>query len=148
MSKKKSKSSADCSEPADFDSLLVEIQRIVEQLENGDLNLSKSLEEYEIAVGKLKSCHALLNAAERKISLLSGFDSNGNPVLQEVESDQDATLAEKQSNRGRRRTSGGGKTKRRKPTAKAAGSDVESADFSDKDEDEGISGVDDADGLF
>ncbi len=152
MPRKKSQSPADCSETVDFDSLLVEIEDIVEQLEQGDLSLSQSLQNYETAVGKLKLCHEVLNDAEQRISLLSGFDADGNPVLEVMESSQDETLANKQANRGRRRSAAGTKAKRRKPASSSSkppgDKQIDSPGIDDNDENDGFPDVDDADVLF
>ena len=50
------------------------------KLESGELGLTESLEEYETGIKQLKRCHTLLDAAEQRVSLLSGFDAEGNPI--------------------------------------------------------------------
>ena len=58
------------------------------KLESGELGLTDSLEQYETGIKHLKRCHALLDAAQQRVSVLSGFDAEGNPVappLEEVE---------------------------------------------------------------
>ncbi|MCG8653591.1 MAG: exodeoxyribonuclease VII small subunit [Pirellulales bacterium] len=69
-------------EEVDFESALAEVERIVSELENGQLDLTESLRQYERGVRRLKSCHAILEAAERQVTLLSGFDADGNPVTE------------------------------------------------------------------
>ncbi len=64
----------------DFESSLAEVEQIVAKLESGELGLTESLEQYETGIKQLKRCHALLDAAEQRVSLLSGFDAEGNPI--------------------------------------------------------------------
>lgn len=96
----------------DFEVSLGEIEQIVRDLENGNLTLDDSLKQYEHAVGKMRQCYRLLEVAERKISVLAGFDADGNPVtkpMDDLDSVGDAEtvgLLEKQKNRGRRRGAG------------------------------------------
>ena len=98
---------------------MAEVETIVAKLESGEAGLTESLEQYEIGVKRLKECHALLSEAERKITLLSGFDANGNPVTEPFESDENESLEEKQAARSGRRSSGGGGKPRKKPTKEA-----------------------------
>jgi exodeoxyribonuclease VII small subunit len=67
-------------ERVDFESSLAEVERIVARLESGELGLTESLQDYETGIGQLKRCHALLDAAEQRVSVLSGFDADGNPL--------------------------------------------------------------------
>ena len=66
----------------DFESAMVDIETIVTQLESGDLDLTQSLEQYEQGIQRLRQCHQILEAAEQKITLLSGFDTDGNPITE------------------------------------------------------------------
>ena len=52
----------------------------------------------------LKSCHGLLELAERKIELLSGVDADGNPVTKPFDEQEFASLEERAAARGKRRT--------------------------------------------
>lgn len=76
MAKKKAKSEA----APPFEESLEELEAIVADLEGGELGLADALGRYEEGVKRLKQCHAQLEAAERKIELLSGVDADGNPV--------------------------------------------------------------------
>ncbi|WP_346772125.1 exodeoxyribonuclease VII small subunit [Neorhodopirellula lusitana] len=97
----------------DFETSLGEIEKIVRALESGELTLDDSLTQYETAVAKMRQCYRLLEVAERKISVLAGFDAEGNPVSEAFDdgssqgSDGDSLIA-KQKNRGRRRGVGSG----------------------------------------
>lgn len=68
-----------------FEESLASLEKIVAQLESGELGLGKSLEAYEKGIGQLKKCHQLLAAAERRVEILSGVDADGNPVLRAFE---------------------------------------------------------------
>ncbi|TVP95980.1 MAG: exodeoxyribonuclease VII small subunit [Planctomycetaceae bacterium] len=63
-----------------FESAVEEIELIVGRLESGQLDLGDSLEQYAKGIETLQECHRLLAAAERRVTLLSGFDADGNPV--------------------------------------------------------------------
>jgi len=62
-----------------FEQCFAKLERIVHQLEEGQLGLSESLAHYEEAVTYLKLCHQTLREAERRIALLTGVDTEGNP---------------------------------------------------------------------
>jgi exodeoxyribonuclease VII small subunit len=57
--------------PKDFETALAELERIVKQLEDGDLPLEKSLEIYERGVQLSRYCHGRLEDAERRIEILN-----------------------------------------------------------------------------
>ena len=86
MAKKKATSpktaSQKTTQPVDFESSLAEVERIVMQLEAGDLNLTESLAQYELGIKRLKQCHQVLETAEQRVSQLAGFDADGNPIHQ------------------------------------------------------------------
>ena len=87
MAKKRSSTRAAEKKEAEFDfeTSLAEVEQIVAKLESGELGLTESLEQYETGIKQLKRCHALLDAAEQRVSLLSGFDAEGNPVAPPME---------------------------------------------------------------
>ena len=140
----------------DFEASLAEIEKIVSQLEAGDLGLADSLEQYAQAIHRLKECHGLLQHAERRISLLSGFDADGNPLTEPLEDGEADSLEAKQQARGRRRGAKQGKTPASGRSGGAGSADrggsrdqVDSRDqpVSRGDADEQAS-VDDSPGLF
>jgi exodeoxyribonuclease VII small subunit len=53
-----------------FESSLQELERIVQQLEAGDLPLEKSLELFEQGVRLSRECQKRLDDAERKVEIL------------------------------------------------------------------------------
>ena len=57
---------------ATFEEALAELQKLVEQLENGKLPLSETLSVYERAIALSSQCTKMLEEAEQKITLLSG----------------------------------------------------------------------------
>jgi exodeoxyribonuclease VII small subunit len=69
-------------EELSFEEALVELDRMVRELEEGRLGLEESLARYEQGVGLVRQCYARLRAAEQKILLLSGTDENQAPILQ------------------------------------------------------------------
>src|SRR5262245_49257811 len=62
-----------------FEQSLTELETIVHDLEDGQLGLVESLARYEQGVKHLKHCYQLLEAAERKIELLTGVADDGAP---------------------------------------------------------------------
>lgn len=90
-------------ETVDFETAMAEIEQIVAQLEGGELGLAESLAQYERAVGRLRTCHRLLDEAEHQVTLLSGFDADGNPVVEPFDEERSSDLEEKQRSRSRRR---------------------------------------------
>ena len=103
MAKKKPTDAA--SDAPSFEDCLKELESIVADLESGKLGLSDALARYEQGVKHLKSCHELLQLAERRIELLSGIDAEGNPITTPFDAGVDDSLEEKAAARGRRRTS-------------------------------------------
>jgi exodeoxyribonuclease VII small subunit len=55
----------------DFESAITELEKIVKQLEDGDLALDKSLALFERGVELSRYCHDQLGAAQRRIELLT-----------------------------------------------------------------------------
>jgi exodeoxyribonuclease VII small subunit len=55
----------------DFESAIAELEKIVKQLEEGDLALDKSLALFERGVELSRYCHDQLGAAQRRIEVLS-----------------------------------------------------------------------------
>lgn len=76
------------SKPKTFESSLEELERIVGDLEKGDLTLEKSLELFEQGVKLSRDCQERLSEAERRIEILMR-DNQGRATVRpfEVESD-------------------------------------------------------------
>lgn len=86
-----------------FEESLESLEKIVRELEDGRLGLGESLAQYEAGVKHLQECYRQLEAAERKIELLTGVDAEGNPVTVPFE-EREMSLTEKAANRSRRRS--------------------------------------------
>jgi exodeoxyribonuclease VII small subunit len=56
--------------PKNFETSLEELERIVRELEQGELTLEKSLELFEQGVKLSRECQERLNQAERRIEIL------------------------------------------------------------------------------
>ena len=67
-----------------FESSLDELEKIVGQLEDGDMPLEKSLKLFEDGVKLSRECRERLIEAERRIEILLK-DADGNPSLKELE---------------------------------------------------------------
>ena len=96
------------SPPPTFEESIAQLERVVGELESGNLGLAESLGHYEAGVKHLKSCYLLLEQAERKIELLSGVDASGNPISEPFTAGEEAarddgsgepTVAETDGNR-------------------------------------------------
>lgn len=77
-----------------FEASLAELEKIVEQLENGDLPLEESLKLFENGVKLSRECRERLSDAERRIEVLMK-DGDGKLNLSELspESSGDAEPA-------------------------------------------------------
>jgi exodeoxyribonuclease VII small subunit len=62
-----------------FEASLEALERIVQQLEDGDLPLEKSLELFEQGIRLSRECQERLSQAERRIEILLR-DNQGRPV--------------------------------------------------------------------
>lgn len=63
-----------------FEDALARIERIVDDLEQGEPSLSAALTRYEDGVKLLRRCYDLLDQAERSVALLTGVDDDGRPT--------------------------------------------------------------------
>jgi exodeoxyribonuclease VII small subunit len=73
---------SDAAQEPSFEESLLELERVVRELEDGRLGLDESLARYEQGVGLIKRCQNQLSEAERRILLVTGTDESGRPVLQ------------------------------------------------------------------
>ena len=82
----------EATEPQNFETSLEELERIVRELERGDLPLEKSLELFEQGVKLSRACQERLNEAERRIEILTRDNqgrANVSAFEPEGESDED-----------------------------------------------------------
>ena len=56
--------------PPDFEQALAELEAIVERLEQGDLSLDESLQQFERGVQLTRTCQGALKQAEQKVEVL------------------------------------------------------------------------------
>ncbi len=59
-------------EEVGLEDALEELERIVEELEEGKLSLERSLELYERGMGLVRLCNLRLDSAQRRIECLTG----------------------------------------------------------------------------
>jgi exodeoxyribonuclease VII small subunit len=55
----------------DFETSLTKLEQIVRELESGDTSLNESLTRFEQGIDLYKQCRQTLEAAEKKIKILS-----------------------------------------------------------------------------
>lgn len=55
----------------DFETSLKELEKIVRELESGEVNLDESLKRFEKGIDLYKKCRVTLESAEKKIKILS-----------------------------------------------------------------------------
>ena len=67
-----------------FEASLEALERIVQELEQGDLPLEKSLELFEQGIGLSRQCQERLSQAERRIEVLLR-DNQGRPMVSAFE---------------------------------------------------------------
>ncbi len=73
-----------------FEQALAELERIVQELEDGQTGLEESLARYEVGVNLLRRCYDQLKQVEQRILLVTGEDAEGHPITQAF--DHAATL--------------------------------------------------------
>jgi exodeoxyribonuclease VII small subunit len=79
--------------PKNFEASLEELERIVRNLEQGDLTLEKSLELFEQGVKLSRECQERLNQAERRIEILMR-DNQGRPSIRPFDPDKELSADE------------------------------------------------------
>ncbi len=75
-------SPSDAEQSISFETALAQLEEIVSEMDEGTLGLEAAMRRYEEAVGLLRTCYALLDRAEQRIELLTGFDREGRPELE------------------------------------------------------------------
>lgn len=65
-----------------FEEALESLERIVDDLERGELDLAASLASYEKGVALLARCQALLDGVDRSVALLTGVEDDGTPITE------------------------------------------------------------------
>ena len=81
-----------------FEESLLKLESIVADLEDGSLGLEESMQSFETGVGLLKTCYSILERAEQRIEILTGFDKQGDPEVRPFDA---AATVDTQTGRGR-----------------------------------------------
>lgn len=72
MSRKKS--------PSMFEDAMDELEKLVEQMEQGDISLEESLKAFERGIKLTRTCQQALQEAEQKVQIL--LEKNGQQTLE------------------------------------------------------------------
>jgi len=75
----------DNAEALSFEQALQELEKIVHELEDGQVGLEESLARYEKGIALLKKCYGQLRTAEQKIMLLTGVNAEDKPLAKPFE---------------------------------------------------------------
>jgi exodeoxyribonuclease VII small subunit len=82
-----------------FEDALAELERVVRDLEEGQLGLDDALSRYERGVALVKHCRTRLQNAEQRILMLASVDPDGEPALEPFR--HEATVTSSPRTRGR-----------------------------------------------
>jgi len=90
---------------ASFEDQMAELEKVVDQLEKGDLTLEENVTLFERGVKLSDACKAQLASAESRIQVLLDPQANGTPRLEDlavaVADDDDANEGEDEYDDGR-----------------------------------------------
>ncbi len=86
MKRAEAKNGKNTETSGNFEASLTSLEKIVRELERGDLPLEQSLELFEHGVRLSRECQERLNQAERRIEVLLK-DENGNPTLEVIKAE-------------------------------------------------------------
>ncbi len=92
MKKAEAKNSRGAEANGNFEASLTALEKIVRELERGDLPLEQSLELFEHGVRLSRECQERLNQAERRIEILMR-DAKGQPVTNAFTGDEELNLS-------------------------------------------------------
>ena len=67
--------SQDAKGPTTFEEALERLERLVEEIESGQVPLEQSVEKYTEGTRLVKQCRTILDAAEKRIQLLAKNDA-------------------------------------------------------------------------
>ncbi len=73
-----------------FEQSMKQLERIVQELENGDLPLEKAIKKFEEGIKLTKFCSAKLDETEKKVSILLK-NADGQMVEQPFQPEDEAT---------------------------------------------------------
>ena len=80
-----------------FEESLSKLEEIVATLEEGSQGLEESMQNFEQGIGLLRVCYGILQRAEQRIELLTGFNAEGHPELEPF--DATATVEKRENSR-------------------------------------------------
>jgi exodeoxyribonuclease VII small subunit len=86
-----------------FEEALADLEKIVQELEDGETGLEKSLSLYERGIQLIKGCNAQLMQAEQRILVLCGVDADGQAVVQPFDHSATAEPAKQETKRIRKK---------------------------------------------
>lgn len=66
--------------PSLFESSMEELEKLVEQMEQGDISLEESLKAFERGIKLTRTCQQALQEAEQKVQIL--LEKNGQQTLE------------------------------------------------------------------
>jgi len=69
-----------------FEASMERLEKIVAELESGDLTLEQSMNAFEEGVGLVKKCREFLEASRQRVEVLLGEEA-GKPVIEVYEED-------------------------------------------------------------
>lgn len=92
MKKAEAKTGRGAETSGNFEASLTALEKIVRELERGDLPLEQSLELFEHGVRLSRECQERLNRAERRVEILMR-DAKGQPVTGAFTGDEDLDLS-------------------------------------------------------
>ncbi|MGC9453380.1 MAG: exodeoxyribonuclease VII small subunit [Phycisphaerae bacterium] len=75
MARKQQDQTGDAEQKVTFEQALEQLEKIVEQIESGEVSLEESIDKYAQGIKLIKQCRSILDEAERKIQLLSETES-------------------------------------------------------------------------
>lgn len=70
-------------ESKNFETLMSELEEIVQELEKGDLNLDDSVAKFEEGMKISKECNKIIESSEKRISIL--LENNGELLEEKFE---------------------------------------------------------------
>ena len=79
MTQKTSLTDAGAPAGQDFERCLAELEGIVARLEQGELSLDESLQQFERGIGLTRVCQSALQQAEQKVEILMRKGSTNSP---------------------------------------------------------------------
>jgi len=80
-----------------FEQALGKLEKIVEQIESGQIGLEESIARYEEGTTLIKQCRTILDAAEKRIQLLAKGEAGRLAASGELEEPRGGAPAEEES---------------------------------------------------